>query len=181
MMRALAVHQNFHGVNAVIYSAHAPRFSQVLARSNVNYGLNLVHVSEIGPDTAITLSAKVGRGEVVVIVGDRTPPSDNGRVTFASFLGGQAPFAQGPWLLASLLECPVYLFFCVRGRDGYEAYFEHFSDRIHLPRYNRESRFAEIIQRYAQRLEKYCLMAPYQWFNFYDFWNLQVRGASDKR
>jgi predicted LPLAT superfamily acyltransferase len=28
-----------------------------------------------------------------------------------------------------------------------------------------------VIARYAQRLEHYCLMAPLQWFNFFDFWN----------
>jgi hypothetical protein len=24
---------------------------------------------------------------------------------------------------------------------------------------------------YARRLERYCLRAPYQWFNFYDYWS----------
>jgi predicted LPLAT superfamily acyltransferase len=28
----------------------------------------------------------------------------------------------------------------------------------------------QALKRYAQRLEHYCRMAPYNWFNFYDFW-----------
>jgi predicted LPLAT superfamily acyltransferase len=26
------------------------------------------------------------------------------------------------------------------------------------------------MQRYADRLEHYCRLAPYNWFNFHDFW-----------
>jgi predicted LPLAT superfamily acyltransferase len=28
---------------------------------------------------------------------------------------------------------------------------------------------------YARRLERYCIMAPYQWFNFYDYWSDEDR------
>jgi len=27
-----------------------------------------------------------------------------------------------------------------------------------------------VLRRYAERLEHYCRIAPYNWFNFYDFW-----------
>ncbi|MEK7740932.1 MAG: acyltransferase, partial [Pseudomonadota bacterium] len=30
---------------------------------------------------------------------------------------------------------------------------------------------AEVIQRYVQLVEQHCVDAPYQWFNFYNFWN----------
>jgi len=28
----------------------------------------------------------------------------------------------------------------------------------------------EVLALYARCLERYCLMAPYQWFNFFDYW-----------
>ena len=34
----------------------------------------------------------------------------------------------------------------------------------------RNNRLAEFAQRYAQRLEVYVRGAPYNWFNFYDYW-----------
>lgn len=171
MCRALAAAQGHRGVNAVVYTQHAQRFNALLDRANQAYRLNLIQVSSLGPDTAILLHQKIEQGELIVIVGDRTPPAENGRVSEVEFLGFKAPFAQGPFLLAASLECPVYLFFCLREGEGYRIHFEHFADRILLPRPRREEALREYMQRYALRLEAYCRRAPYQWFNFFDFWH----------
>ena len=110
--------------------------------------------------------------ELVVIVGDRTPPGESRqkRISLLDFLGELAPFAQGPFILASLLDCPVYLFFSLREGDGYRVHLEHFAERIVLPRKEREERLLGYMKQYVGRLEHYCLQAPEQWFNFYDFW-----------
>ncbi|TRZ56174.1 MAG: glycosyltransferase family 2 protein [Rhodocyclaceae bacterium] len=173
MTRALATNEHRAIVNAVVYTNHAHRFNAMLARANASFGVNLIQISHIGPGTAISLKEKIDRGELVVIVGDRTPPSEGGggrRVSQIEFLGKPAPFAQGPFILASLLECSVYLFFCLREGDYYRIYFEPFAERIILPRDRRQERLQDYLRQYARRLEAHCLKAPYQWFNFYDFW-----------
>jgi predicted LPLAT superfamily acyltransferase len=170
MSRALAAGERLATVNAVVYSQHGPGFFGALARANPDFGVNLIHVADVGPDTCIRLKEKVDRGELLVIVGDRTPPADNGRVCRVEFLGAPAAFAQGPFILAALLECPVYLFFCLREPDGYRIHLEPFAERIVLPRAERARLLEELAQRYARRLEAYCLRAPYQWFNFYSYW-----------
>lgn len=43
---------------------------------------------------------------------------------------------------------------------------------MRLPRKNREQAIVQTIQRYAERLQHYCLKAPLQWFNFFDFWHV---------
>ena len=106
----------------------------------------------------------------LVIVGDRTPPAENGRVVSADFLGSPALFPQGPFILAAILECPVFLFVCVRGAKGYRVHFEPFAERIKLPRRQREAVIAAHAQRYADRLAALCRETPFQWFNFFDFW-----------
>lgn len=171
MTRAIATGEGLAKINAVVYTEHARRFNETLRLANGDFALNLLQVSEFGPDTAIMLREKIESGELLVIVGDRTPPAENGRVTRAQFLGDRAAFAQGPILLASLLECPVYLFFCLREEDGYRIHLEHFAERIELPRKTRRQSIDAYVQRYAARLESYCLRAPYQWFNFFDFWH----------
>ena len=35
----------------------------------------------------------------------------------------------------------------------------------------REQQLQHWLTAYARRLEHYCCQAPYQWFNFYDFWS----------
>jgi predicted LPLAT superfamily acyltransferase len=173
MTRALASAEHRAVVNAVVYTDHALRFNDTLAQANASFGVNLIQVSQLGPDTAILLKGKIDRGELVVIVGDRTPPADDSgrsRVSQIEFLGAPAPFAQGPFILASLLDCPVYLFFCLRHGDAYRIYLEPFAERIALPRKERQARLEDTMQAYARRLEAHCLLAPYQWFNFYHFW-----------
>ncbi len=170
MMRALASLQHKTTINAVVYTEHAEKFNRQLASSNPRFQVNLLQVTSFGADTAIMLKDKIDQGELLVIVGDRTPPAENGRISTASFLGSPAPFAQGPWLLASLLECPVYLFFCLKQDQRYHIHFEPFAERITLPRQDRQGALRQYIQRYAQRLEYYCGLAPLEWFNFYDFW-----------
>lgn len=181
MTRALATGRKLATVNAVVYTDHAQRFNRMLEQANADYGANLLQVSALGPDTAILLKDKVEQGELLVIVGDRTPPAENGRISHASFLGRSAAFANGPWLLASLLDCPVYLFFCLRERDGYCIHFEPFSERIILPRKQRQQSLQAHVQQYASRLEQYCLQAPLQWFNFYDFWRSEIGRPADTR
>ena len=170
MTRALATSSQRAVVNAVVYTNHAQQFNRTLQQANAEFGVNLIQVSHFGPDTAIMFKDKIDQGEFIVIVGDRTPPAENGRVSQVEFLGKSASFAQGPWILASLLECPVYLFFCLRDKKNYRIHFESFAERIELPRRDRQARLQSYIQQYAARLEAYCLSAPYQWFNFYDFW-----------
>lgn len=116
------------------------------------------------------MQERIDAGELLVIVGDRVPATEMGRTVEATFLGAPARFAQGPYILAHALGCPVYLFFCLKTRQDYTLYFEPFAERIELPRHARATHLATLAQRYASRLEHHCRKAPFQWFNFFDFW-----------
>jgi len=168
--RALsAVGPNFRG-NALVYTANAQKVNAMLEQTNDTYQQRMIHVQQIGPDTALMLREKIDAGEAVVIMGDRTPVSEQSPVVQAEFLGRPAPFAIGPYVLAHVLECPVYLFFCMRQGRGYQVYIEPFAERIRLPRQHRTETAALWAGRYAQRLAQYATRFPLQWYNFYDFW-----------
>src|SRR5262249_57318797 len=124
----------------------------------------------MGPQTAIELKECVERGEWLAIAGDRTPVHRQSRTCRVPFLGGEASFPVGPYILAALMGCPVYLMFCLREGSRHTVHFERLADSVSLPRYDRERGLRELAARYAQRLEHYCLLAPLQWYNFYDFW-----------
>ena len=157
-------------VNALVYTSNARKLNAMLEETSEAYSLRLIYVQQIGPDTALMLREKIAAGEVVVIVGDRTPVTTASPVVWAEFLGRPAPFAVGPYVLAHVLECPVYLFFCTRGERAYTLHLEHFAERIHLPRRSREAAAAAWAGRYAARLADYATRFPLQWYNFYDFW-----------
>lgn len=170
MLRGLGQVHGLDGLNAVVYSRNAVRFHELLKRVNPAFGADLVQVAAVTPETAIRLQAKIDQGECLFIVGDRTPPSEAGRTVTVPFLGRPAPFPVGPYLLAHLLRCPVYLMSCVEDGGRYRVRVEPFAERIELPRGNRDAAIAGWAGRYAQSLEAQCRATPFQWFNFFDFW-----------
>lgn len=159
-------------INVLVHTKHAEKFNRLLKQTNENSGLNLIQVTDISAATSMLLSDKIDNGELVIIAADRTPVSPHPRVSRAEFLGADALFPQGPFILASLLKCPVYTLFCLKRQGRQAIYFEPFSELLTFPRKTREQAIQQTIQSYARRLEHYCLMEPLQWFNFFDFWRL---------
>lgn len=168
--RALLKTSHAVKLNILVYSEEAEKFNRLMREIDQNRHINLIPVTEITPATAMTLREKLDAGEVIATSGDRTPPG-GGRQTTASFLGAPAPFPQGPYILASVLRCPVYLMFCLRDKKGYQIFFESFASRIRLSRKSREADLETWAQKFADRLAHYSLRFPLQWNNFYDYWN----------
>ncbi|NVN84162.1 glycosyltransferase [Vibrio sp. Scap24] len=176
LCRALGRRHSNIKINALVFTEHAERFNSVMKAVNPQSDLNLIQVTSMGPDTAILLQQKLEQGEWIVIVGDRTSTSKESRSVWAEFLGKEAPFPQGPFMLASVLKAPVFLLFGLRDdsqkKPHFNVYFEHFSDKIELPRKTREQSLKQVVQQYADRLQHYTLKAPLQWYNFFNFWTL---------
>jgi len=157
-------------INVLVHTKHAQKINHLFNQINPHSALNLIQVTDVDMTTSSLLSDKIEQGELVIIAADRTPVSQQPRVSSVSFLGAEALFPQGPFILAALLKCPVYTLFCLKQNNKHIIYFEHFCDELVFPRKTREQAIQQTIQRYTQRLERYCLMAPLQWFNFFDFW-----------
>jgi predicted LPLAT superfamily acyltransferase len=169
MLRAIGDLQKMT-VNALVFTRHSPKFNRVLAAVSPKTLERMIQVDSLGPEAVIMLRDKLAAGEHVAIVGDRVSVRHKERSLRAPFLGRPAPFPEGPFVLASLLECPVYLLFCLKIDGRYRVFLEPFADPLVLPRGARQAALEEAIERYAARLEAHCLLAPTQWFNFFDFW-----------
>ena len=155
----------------LVHTRHAENYNRLLAEYRGEAAARMIQVTEIGPDTAILLQACMERGEWVAMAGDRVPVLSSSRESSVPFLGEMANFSQGPWLLASLLECPVHLLFCRKEHPGrWILSLEPFAERVILPRGCRAEILAEHAAHYASRLERECRQAPWQWYNFFNFW-----------
>jgi predicted LPLAT superfamily acyltransferase len=159
-------------LNILIHSRNAEKFNRLLARHQGPQRVRLIEISEITPGTAMQLSERVAAGEYLVIAADRLTPGSGRRSADAPFLGAPAPWPIGPFMIASLLQCPVHLVFCTRRGAGYHIEFEPFAERIERGRGRggREAVLQPYVARFAQRVERQCQLAPLQWFNFYPFW-----------
>jgi predicted LPLAT superfamily acyltransferase len=164
-------------VNMVMFKEHAPMINAVLKQLDPQVDERLIH---LGPDvvqTALAIKARLQRGEFVGILADRVPPGEAQRVSRVPFLGTSARFPQGPFLLARVLRCPVLFMAALRtSHSAYEVHAEALSDGEALTADGPDAP-ARLMRAYVQRLETYCCRAPYQWFNFFDFWD-DDRGAS---
>ncbi|MFY8352272.1 acyltransferase [Pseudoalteromonas sp. SSM20] len=168
--RALSQGRYAVTINVLVFTHHAVEFNKVLKQINNDAQVNLIQVTDMSPTLAILLKQKIEQGEVIVIVGDRTSSSVAGRVNYCNFLGKPAPFSQGPFILASLLECPVYYLFCLKTDNQYQVIFEKVADKLKFNRKTRQQDLQTTIQHFSDRLGHFASEYPYQWFNFYDFW-----------
>jgi len=117
------------------------------------------------------LRQRIEAGELVVMVGDRTSATKPGHTVSCNFLGENAPFPIGPWVMAHVLECPVFTLFCTRqGRHHRVSLAPFAAEGIVLERKNRQQQLGSWAQRFADRLSSHCQQTPLQWFNFFDFW-----------
>lgn len=181
--RAMAKQVSGLVINALVFTDNAQRFRAVLESIAPQAGVNLLPVSDIGPDTAILLQQKLDAGEWVAIVGDRTAVQrqrgGERRVVWSEFMGQPAPFPQGPFVLAVALRCPVLLMFALRQQGKLRVHCEAFADPLPLPRNGRQQALQAAVDRYAARLQHHALLAPLDWFNFYDFWALPEEEQRD--
>ncbi len=155
-------------INMMMYEENARKVNTVIESLGGKEQMKVIPVG--GIDALLRAKDCVERGEMIGILGDRVAAND--RVVRVPFLGREAVFPAGPMLIASALRIPVILFFGIyRGGNHYEEYFELFADDVTLSRNNRQADLEKWVGRYAARLEHYCRDAPYNWFNFFDFWD----------
>jgi hypothetical protein len=114
-------------------------------------------------------------GGLAGILGDRRLPveSERGGEVRVPFLGVEASFSDGPFRLAALLRRKVIFMAGPHvGGNRYDVRFEALADFSgRLDAAERERRIQEAVRAYAARLEALCRAYPYNWFNFFDFWD----------
>ncbi|MGM0672748.1 lipid A biosynthesis acyltransferase [Thioalkalivibrio sp.] len=167
-LRALAVGKYDFPVRVLMYNDHNRSITQVLEALNPEVAASVIPLGRT--ETLIQARECLDRGELIATLGDRVAESD--KMVACNFLGDTALLPQGPLLLATVLKVPVILCFGLyRGGNRYDIVFERFADTIEAPRGKRDEALAQWVQRYADRLEARVREAPYNWFNFYDFWD----------
>ena len=74
-------------------------------------------------------------------------------------------------LLNEIIFPIIHIYFMHRIiKKEYNIHIEKSKVDFDCPRSEREARINECCGEYVERLEKMCLMYPYQWYNFFNFW-----------
>jgi predicted LPLAT superfamily acyltransferase len=168
VLRALGVMQRRFPLKVLMDTVHNQNITRFFDALNPEIAGTVIAPDRA--DTLIRVKESLDGGYFVGMLGDRVSGGD--KTTQCQFLGTPATFPAGPVMLAAMMHCPVILFVGLyRGGNRYEIYFEHFADEIVLDRDRRAESIQLWTQRYARRLEHYARLAPYNWFNFYPFWD----------
>lgn len=170
LCRGFAARNRDISIHVLMHDAHAQRFARLMQQEAGESRTQVIPVSEMNVSTVLKLREYMGRGDWLVITGDRVPEWSEHRQVRASFLGDKAAFPMGPYVLAATLGVPVNLIFAYREAERVKLTFERFSEPLNLPRQQREQALTSLARRFADRLAHHCTLAPYQWFNFYPFW-----------
>ncbi|MBV6815727.1 acyltransferase [Xanthomonas campestris pv. passiflorae] len=169
-LRVLATERPDVQVKVVLDKAHNRAMTDLLGALNPQLAANIIDAGMDATSIVMAIEEATDAGALVALLIDR--PREGDPALPAMFLGRNAMFPTSPWLIAAALKVPVVLAFGLyRGGNHYELAFETFSEGLDVPRRQRAPVLAVLMRDYAARLEHYTCYAPYNWFNFYDFWN----------
>lgn len=106
--------------------------------------------------------------EYVCFQGDRYLNAD--KLLTCTFMGQEASFPIGPFLLATRMKVPVVFYFAMR--EAKQTYHFHFvlAEKVSGSREKRAEQL--LLEQYVNALEKIIRQYPEQWFNYYPFWKL---------
>ncbi|HEY4528888.1 MAG TPA: acyltransferase [Luteimonas sp.] len=179
VLRVLGRQRPEQKIRVVLDKAHGAAVTRMLDALNPEIAASVIDASQDGPAIMFEIQKAASEGALVALLVDRTQP--DAPSIAVPFLGEEAPFPVAPWLLAAVLQVPVQLAFGIyRGGNRYDLAFEPFSDGIAVPRRERAAMVPALIARYAARLEHHVRDAPYNWFNFYDFWGDREHSRSQQ-
>jgi predicted LPLAT superfamily acyltransferase len=172
-VRAIGRRQPGLRVAMVMYEENARKLNAALAAINPAAVQDIIPLGQL--DSMLRVQACLDEGMVLGVLGDRTLGGDP--TVRIPFLGAAAEFPVGPMRLAAMLKRPV-LFMSGRylGGNRYAIHFERLADFSDIERSGRDAAIQSAVVAYAACLERHCRAAPYNWFNFFDFWRPKDAG-----
>ncbi|MGF6534639.1 MULTISPECIES: LpxL/LpxP family acyltransferase [unclassified Paraburkholderia] len=173
VMRALGRTQPNLRVAITMYEDNARRTNKILASINPAAKQAVIGLGQV--DSMLKVREHLDTGSMIGILADRTILGDaRDSMRWVDFLGAPAAFPLGPLHMAAMLKRPViFMTGLYRGGNRYDIHFETLADFSRVERGKRGAEVQAALTRYAALLEKHCRAAPYNWFNFFDFWHAE--------
>jgi len=159
-------HQDLR-VAMLMHEDNAQKINAMLAAINPEAVQDIIGLGHI--DSMLRVRERLDAGGIVGMLADRTPGNDT--LYPVQILGADANLPIGPFRMAALLRRPVvFMTGLYLGGNRYAIHFEPLADFSAVARGQRDAALQAAITRYATLLDQYCRKAPYNWFNFFDFW-----------
>ena len=170
VLRSYAVTNYPLPIKILMYEQQAPMMVQVLNALNADVADTLISLDG-SPSGLLKVKEAIDSGTSVGLLGDRILGEGNEKTVICTLLGEPVKMSTAPVLLASALKVPLIVFFGIYlGGNRYKIRFELLAEEVILNRKTRQQDIQAYTQKYVDILEKQILETPYNWFNFYDYW-----------
>ena len=167
VLRAMGRGKKGLRVAMLMYEQNARKLNATLAAINPKAMQDIISLGHL--ESMLEVRDKLDEGYLVGMLADRSLNDD--ATLSVEFLGEQAAFPLGPWRMAAMLKRPVFLMAGLYlGGNRYQLHFEQLADFSNVERGGRDAAIKAAVQAYADSLARLCRLAPYNWFNFFDFW-----------
>jgi predicted LPLAT superfamily acyltransferase len=154
----------------LMYEENARNIKQLLHAINPNVQQDIISLGQ--PRAMLQVKEQINEGALIGVLADRS--LDDAGNTRVNFLGLDANFPTGPFRMAAMLKHPAYFMVGIfNGGNRYSVHLEPIAD-FSNPDLNKEEAVNIAIARYVKLLEKHCKSAPYNWFNYFDFWQENI-------
>ena len=167
--KALAARVEGFRMVILTYDENSRKFNEVLREISKNDGsVRMMAVNKLDVAAMLELKNIVESGEHIGIMGDRTPLGGD-KAASVKFLGKEAGFNYGPYLIAGILGVKISSLWCQKIGGKFRIELVPLASAVKLGR-DRAAAARQYLQIYVSELENRCKQTPAQWFNFFDFW-----------
>lgn len=167
--KALAARVKGFRMVILTYDENSRKFNEVLREISKNDGsVRMMAVNKLDVAAMLELKNIVESGEHIGIMGDRTPLGGD-KAARVKFLGKEAGFNYGPYLIAGILGVKISSLWCQKIDGKFRIELVPLASAVKLGR-DKAASTREYLQIYVRELENRCKQTPTQWFNFFDFW-----------
>ncbi|MEQ6292147.1 acyl-CoA synthetase [Vogesella sp. GCM10023246] len=168
VLRAMARSHPELRMSMAMYPENARQINQALQAINPAAQQDIIALGTL--DAMLGVHRRLQEGALVGILADRAAGQD--QYQHRPLLGAPARFPGGPFRMAAMLKHPVYFMAGIYlGGNRYRVHFELLEDFSGSGRLKREQAAAALLDKYVAALERHCRAYPFNWFNFYDFWD----------
>ncbi len=167
--KALAARVEGFRMVILTYDENSRKFNEVLREISKNDGsVRMMAVNKLDVAAMLELKNIVESGEHIGIMGDRTPLGGD-KAACVKFLGKEAGFNYGPYLIAGILGVKISSLWCQKIDGKFRIELVPLASAVKLGR-DKAAAARQYLQIYVRELENRCKQTPAQWFNFFDFW-----------
>jgi len=152
-------------INVVMYDGEDEQIKAYLESVTGGRNMKLILIKN-DLSHIFAINEALANNELVCMHADRFVAGN--KLMKANFLGEEAAFPAGPFILASRLKVPVSFVFAFKETASHYHLFS--TAPRDYSRFEKSDRINTLLGDFVQEMEAKTKRYPLQWFNYYNFW-----------